>query len=127
MKTEAALFTGVAAFFAVVTAVYAWFASEPAGTAVLVVSFVMSSLVAVFLWTQYARHGVRAQDRRHVAVHETAGPLAFFPPRSYYPVLAAAGTALLALGVVYGLWLFLIGVGVLAPGVAGFVFQHNDR
>ncbi|WP_030543432.1 cytochrome c oxidase subunit 4 [Streptomyces albus] len=128
MKTEALVFTGVAGFFAVVTALYVvWGSVEPAGTAVLLVSFVMSSLVALFLWIQFRRCGTRPQDRRHAAVHESAGPLAFFSPRSYYPVLTAAGAALLGVGVVYGLWLFLVGVGVLIPGIVGFVFQHNDR
>ncbi|KAF4409901.1 MULTISPECIES: cytochrome c oxidase subunit 4 [Streptomyces] len=127
MKTEAYLFTGVAVFFAAVTAVYAWGSLEPAGTAVLLVSFLMASLVAAFLWVQWARAGKRPQDTREAPVHEGAGPVDFFSPRSYYPVLTAAGTALLGLGMVYGLWLFLIGIGVVAPGIAGFVFQHNDR
>lgn len=41
--------------------------------------------------------------------------------------MPAAGTALLGLGAVYGLWLFLIGAGVLVPGVLGFVFQCGAR
>jgi hypothetical protein len=31
------------------------------------------------------------------------------------------------LGIVYGLWLFLIGLGILAAGVAGLVFQYVHR
>jgi hypothetical protein len=127
VKVEAIMFAGVAVFFAITTAVYAWFSLEPAGTAALTVSFLMSALIAFFCWTQYVRRGQRPQDRRNVPVHEGAGPLEFFPPRSYYPALTAAATALLGLGVVYGLWLFIIGVGALAPGIAGFVFQHKDR
>lgn len=60
-------------------------------------------------------------------MHEAAGPVAFFPPRSAFPVLAAAGTALLGLGAVDGLWLFPSGAGVLVPGVLGFVFQYGAR
>ncbi|MGH3313387.1 MAG: aa3-type cytochrome oxidase subunit IV [Streptomyces sp.] len=127
MKAEALLFAAMAAFFAVVTTGYAAFHPEPAGTTALLVSFVMSALISLFLWTRYVRHGRRPQDRGNAPVREGAGPLAFFSPRSYYPAVAAAGTALAGLGVVYGLWLFLIGVGVLAPGILGFVFQHNDR
>lgn len=127
MKQESFLFCGVALFFAVTAAAYAWFSGEPAGTAALIVSFLMSSLIAFFLWVQHTRRGDRPQDRKDAPVHEASGPLAFFPARSYYPVFAAAGAALTALGVVYGLWLFLIGLGVLAPGVAGFAFQYNGR
>lgn len=127
MRGEALLFTGVSAFFAVMASTYGWYSHEPAGTAALLVSFLMSGLVSFFLWVQYARRGRRAQDRSDAEVAETAGPLDFFPPRSYYPVLTGAGAALLGLGVAIGLWLFLIGLGVTAAGVAGFVFQFNNR
>ncbi|MCH6160360.1 aa3-type cytochrome oxidase subunit IV [Streptomyces marispadix] len=127
MRVEALLFVGVAVFFGVVSACYVPFSDDPAGNAALLVSFLMSSLIAFFLWTQHRRRGPRAQDRPDADVREGAGPLEFFPPRSYFPVLTALGAALAGLGVVYGMWLFLIGIGITAPGVAGFVFQHNDR
>lgn len=127
MKPEALLFLGVAVFFGASAAVYGWWAGDPAGTAVLTVSFLMAALVTLHLWRQDRRLGTVAQNRGRAEVRETAGPVAFFPPRSYVPVLAAVGTAVLALGVVYGLWLVLVGAGLLAPGVFGFVFQYNDR
>ncbi|WP_069814041.1 aa3-type cytochrome oxidase subunit IV [Streptomyces sp. TP-A0874] len=127
MKAEALLFAGVALFFAATAAVYGRYSTEPAGTVALLVSFLMSGLIAFFLWTQFLRHGRRPQDRKNVPVHWGSGRLAFFSPRSYYPVLTGAGAAVTAVGVIYGLWLFLIGLGVLACGVLGFVFQHNNR
>ncbi|MGA4968380.1 cytochrome c oxidase subunit 4 [Streptomyces pseudogriseolus] len=100
---------------------------RPAGTAALVVSCLMSALVAFFLWYRHRKDGLLPKDRKGASVHEAAGPVAFFPPHSAFPVLAAAGTALLGLGAVYGLWLFLIGAGVLVPGVLGFAFQYAAR
>ncbi|MGP2442747.1 aa3-type cytochrome oxidase subunit IV [Streptomyces sp. JW3] len=127
MKAESALFAGVSLFFAVCASVYGWSSAEPAGTAALTVSCLMSALVAFFLWQRHRKEGPLPQDEKESAVHEAAGPVAFFPPRSAFPVLAAVGTALLGLGAVYGLWLVLIGAGVLAPGVLGFVFQYGTR
>ncbi|CAL9651055.1 hypothetical protein SUDANB145_06606 [Streptomyces sp. enrichment culture] len=127
MKTESRLFTGVALFFAVTAAGYAWFSAEPAGTAVLTVAFLMAALVAFFCRIQYRRHGFRAQDHRDAEVLDTAGPLDFFPPHSPWPVVAALGALLVALGIVYGLWLALLGFGVLAIGVFGLVFQYARR
>ncbi|MEU6756316.1 cytochrome c oxidase subunit 4 [Streptomyces sp. NPDC046685] len=124
MKGEAWLFTGTALFFGATTVVYGWFSREPAGSAALCVSFVMASLVAAFLWRQYRRGGARPEDREEAEVREAGGRTAFFPARSYFPVLAAVGTALIGLGVVQGLWLCLIGFGVLLPGVLGFAFQN---
>ncbi|GAA5205926.1 MULTISPECIES: cytochrome c oxidase subunit 4 [Streptomyces] len=127
MRTEARLFTGVAAFFAVTAAGYGWFSEEPAGTAALTIAFLMASLVAFFLRVQYRKRGLRAQDRGDAEVLETAGPLEFFPPHSPWPIVTALGAVVLALGIVYGLWLALIGFGVLALAVLGLVFQYAGR
>ncbi|MEU9718517.1 cytochrome c oxidase subunit 4 [Streptomyces sp. NPDC047976] len=127
MRGEAWLFTGTALFFGATTAVYAWLSDEPAGIAALCVSFVMSALVAAFLWRQHRRGGERPEDRADAEVREAGGRRVFFPARSLYPVLTAAGSALVGLGVVQGLWLCLIGFGVLLPGVLGFAFQNLDH
>ena len=127
MRTEARLFTGVAVFFAVTATGYGWFSEEPAGTAVLAIAFLMAALVAFFLRVQYRRRGRRAQDRRDAEVVETAGPLEFLPPHSPWPITTALGSVVVALGVVYGLWLVLLGLGILAHGVLGMVFQYAGR
>jgi hypothetical protein len=127
MRTEARLFTGVAAFFAVTALGYGWRSREPAGTAVLTLAFLMAALVALFLHVQYRRRGKRAQDRKDAEVVDTAGPLDFFSPHSPWPITTALGSVLLALGVVYGLWLALLGLGVLGHGVFGMVFQYAGR
>ncbi|MER6013308.1 cytochrome c oxidase subunit 4 [Streptomyces bluensis] len=127
MKVEAFLFAGVAAFFAVTAGLYGWWSGEPAGTAALVIAFLMGGVVSFFCAVQYRRKGRRPQDRRDAEVAEASGPLEFFPPNSPWPLVTACGAALTATGVVYGLWLFLIGVGVLARGVLGMVFQYVHR
>ncbi|MCA6095973.1 cytochrome c oxidase subunit 4 [Streptomyces sp. SCA3-4] len=128
MKTEAWLFGGVAGFFLVTDAGYAWWSGrEPAGTAALTVSFLMASVVSFFFTVNYRRRGPRPEDREDSAIADRAGPLDFFPPHSAYPVLTALGVALLAVGVVYGLWLFVVAVGILGAGVAGMVFEFVDR
>ncbi|MFF9623472.1 cytochrome c oxidase subunit 4 [Streptomyces griseosporeus] len=127
MKAESLLFGGVALFFAGIAALYGAWSAEPAGTAVLVVAFLMAGVVSFFSAVQYRRRGVRPQDRGDAEVAEAAGPVEFFPPESRWPVVTAAGFALAATGVVFGLWLFLIGAAVLARGVLGLVFQYADR
>ncbi|MBT2511539.1 cytochrome c oxidase subunit 4 [Streptomyces sp. ISL-98] len=124
MKTEGILFAGVAGFFLVTDVLYAVWSKDPAGTAALTVSFLMALLVTFFFATNYRRKGLRPEDRGDGKVHERSGPVDFFPPHSAWPVLTAAGSALAALGVVFGLWLFLIGLGVLLMGVFGLVFQY---
>ncbi|WP_413804669.1 cytochrome c oxidase subunit 4 [Streptomyces sp. OE57] len=127
MRVEAFLFGGVAAFFAGAAVLYGWWSGDPAGTAALVVAFLMGALVSFFCAVQYRRRGRRPQDRRDAEVADAGGPLGFFPAKSPWPLITALGFAIVSAGVVYGLWLFLIGVGVLARGVLGMVFQYARR
>ncbi|MFF1626012.1 cytochrome c oxidase subunit 4 [Streptomyces sp. NPDC058272] len=127
MKIEALLFGGVAVFFASAAGAYGWWSADPAGTAALTVAFLMAAVVAFFCAVHYRRKGRRPQDRTDAEVADGAGPLEFFPAHSPWPVITAFGFALACAGVVYGLWLFLIGLGVLARGVLGMVFQYANR
>ncbi|MGW7335417.1 aa3-type cytochrome oxidase subunit IV [Streptomyces sp. NPDC054808] len=127
MRTESRLFTGVGIFFGGEAALYGWWSREPAGTAALVIAFLMASLIAFFLRVQYRKRGLRAQDRGEGEVVDTAGPLDFFPPRSPWPITIALAAVVLAVGIVFGLWLALIGFGLLAMGVCGMVFQYAGR
>jgi hypothetical protein len=127
MKVEAILFAGVTAFFAVSAVIYAAWAQEPAGTAALVVAAVMAALISFFLYYTHRRVGIRPEDSKSAEVVDAAGTVGFFPPDTAYPALTALGFALTAGGVALGLWLLLIGFGVLLPGVIGFVFGFGNR
>ncbi|MFE9450996.1 cytochrome c oxidase subunit 4 [Streptomyces sp. NPDC006739] len=127
MKAEAFMFGGVALFFGGSAALYGAWSREPAGTAALVIACGMAALVAFYCLVQYRRRGARPQDRTDAEVADGAGPVAFFPDESLHPIVTALGFAVTATGVVYGLWLFLIGLGVLARGVFGMAFQYALR
>ncbi|MFF5184344.1 cytochrome c oxidase subunit 4 [Streptomyces sp. NPDC000345] len=128
MRTEAFLFGGVGVFFGGAAVLYGvWSRWDPAGTAALVLACLMAAVISFFCAVNYRRRGRRPQDRRDAEVADGTGPLEFFPPESRWPIVTAGGFAVAATGVVYGLWLFLIGVGVLAVGVFGWVFQYADR
>lgn len=127
MKSEGYLFAGVAVFFLLTDVAYGWFAREPAGVAALTVSCFMASVIAFFCLINHRRKGARPEDRHGGEIHERSGRLGFFPPHSRHPAVTAAGVALCAVGVVYGLWLFLIGAGVLALGLLGMVLEFAGR
>jgi hypothetical protein len=127
VKAEALLFGGVALFFGGSAALYGVWSRDETGTVALVVACAMAALVAFFCLIQYRRRGARAQDRTAAEVADAAGPVAFFPDRSGWPVVTALGFSVAATGVVFGLWLFLIGLGILAGGVLGMVFQYAHR
>jgi hypothetical protein len=128
MRTESYLFAGVAGFFLVTDVFYAWWSGqEPAGSAVLAVAFLMSSAIAFFFGRNRRVRGMRPEDRGDGEIAERAGPVDFFPPHSPYPPAVGAGGALVMLGIVFGLWLFLLGLGVVLGAVGGMVFEFVHR
>ncbi|MBW8088355.1 MULTISPECIES: aa3-type cytochrome oxidase subunit IV [Streptomyces] len=127
MKSEAYLFAGVALFFLISDAAYIWFAREPAGIAALSVSFGMSSVISFFCLVNYRRKGLRPEDRADSDIRERGGIIDFFPPQSGYPVIIALGAAVTAVGIVYGVWIIIIGFGLLWPSIFGMVFQFGNR
>ncbi|MFI0900405.1 cytochrome c oxidase subunit 4 [Streptomyces sp. NPDC020983] len=127
MTTEAWLFGGVSGFFLGTGLWYGIWSREPAGSAVLGVAFLMSALIAAFFTRTAREDGARPEDRRDGEIAERAGPVDFFPARSAFPPVVGAGAALCALGIVFGVWLFLLGLGVLLAGVLGLVFQYVHR
>jgi hypothetical protein len=127
MKSEAYLFAGVAGFFLVTDIIYILFAKESAGIAALTVSFIMSSIISFFCAMNYKRKGERPEDRPDSEVQDRTGVLDFFPPHSGYPPMTALGIALMGVGIVYGLWLFIIAFGVMMAGVSGMVFEFSGR
>ena len=57
-------------------------------------------------------------------VAQGAGELGFFNPRSIWPILVAAGGAAVFAGMAVGVWLFLIGLGLIAFTSLGLLFEH---
>jgi hypothetical protein len=127
MKHESYLFAGVSLFFLVTATAYGWFSREPAGTVALLVSCLMAGIIAFFSMVNYRRKGLRPEDRADAEIRERAGTVDFFPPHSPYPVVTALGVVVLAIGVVSGAWIALIGLGILGCGVFGLVFQYAGR
>lgn len=127
MKSEAYLFAGVAVFFLLTDAAYIWFAREPAGIAALTVSCFMASVISFFCLINHRRKGGRPEDRPTGEIRERSGHVAFFPPHSGHPAVTAAGVTVCAIGIIYGFWLFMIGLGVFAIGLISMVLEFAGR
>jgi hypothetical protein len=41
--------------------------------------------------------------------------------------MTALGIALMGVGIIYGLWLFIIAFGLMMAGVCGMVFEFSGR
>ena len=127
MKAEGLLFTILAVFLGGSTIVY-WFTSkDPTGTTALALSAGLGSLIAYYALFLSRRMRPRPSDRPDAEIEEGAGEMGFFSPHSWWPLIAAAASATLMLGLVFGWWLFVIGAAAQIAGVVGILFQYEGR
>ena len=111
MKIEATLWTGAAAFYVVIAAIYWFLSREPAGTALLAVGVGFGLLAGLWAWSWYRRTGPRPEDVADADMEDDAGVVGTFSAASGWPILVAFGASVTALGAVGGPWLW-------APGLA---------
>jgi hypothetical protein len=124
MKAEAWIFAICSIFLVVVTPTY-WFASgDHTGTTALAMTFLLTTLITVYLGFHAQRMEPRPEDRKDAEIAEGAGELGFFPPYSWWPLWCGMCLASMALGVAIGWWLFVIGGVLGAIALSGLVFEY---
>ncbi|MEV4261890.1 MULTISPECIES: cytochrome c oxidase subunit 4 [Kribbella] len=124
MKVEAWVFGILSVFVVVVTPIYWLMSNDPTGTTALVMTFFLSLLVAFYLSVTARRMDARPEDRKEAEIAEGAGELGFFPPYSWWPLWCAMTLAVVVLGIVFGWWLFIAGVGIGIVTLSGFIFEY---
>lgn len=127
MKVEWKLFTGAAAFAAVVGGIY-WFVSyEHAGTTMLVFSGAAFLMVAAYLTAVGNRVGLRPSDRSDADMGDDAGDGEYYPSASVWPFVAACGAVVLGFGMVFGLGVATLGVLLLVAAIGGYASEANAK
>lgn len=124
MRAEAWLFAATTAFFAIDAPIYWYLSGDPTGTTALVLTAALGALVTFYLGFTARRMGPRPEDLKQAEIADGAGEIGFFSPYSWWPLACALSLTVCVLGIVFGWWLFIIGVGVGAISLSGFVFEY---
>jgi Cytochrome c oxidase subunit IV len=139
MTDEAAVLLRVAVF-GVVSAVVYWFVSyEPLGTVALLLLGGGTGFAAAFLLV-HRRRDAGASEQLGDALRRFAGippvdpvrredyaaeNVAVLPLPSIWPLVLSLGIAILTTGLVFGLWLIVLGLAVGAVGAGGWLAAIN--
>jgi cytochrome c oxidase subunit IV len=124
VRTAGRIFAAVALFSTVVGAIY-WLTSyERAGTVLLLATAGFAGLVAARLLAMAGTPG--PEDRHKAEMAEGAGELGWFPTASIWPAGTGAGATLLAMGLVFGTWLALVGAALLVASVLGYALADRS-
>jgi hypothetical protein len=124
VKVEAWIFGILTLFAAIVTPVYWYMSKDPTGTSALTMTFLLALLVSFYLGVTGRRMEPRPEDRKEAEIVEGAGELGFFAPHSWWPLFCGLTLTVCVLGVVFGWWLFIIGVGIGIVTLSGFIFEY---
>jgi hypothetical protein len=123
MKVEGLLFALISAFLLSITLVYWLLSRDPTGTTALGLSGGLAFIIGYYLLFTSRRMEARPEDRPDGEIAEGAGEVGFFAPHSYWPVAAAFAFLLVGMGLIFGTFLLIIGIGAIAVAVVGFTFE----
>jgi hypothetical protein len=127
VKTESYVFLGIAAFFAVITAVY-WFTSyEHAGSTMLLITVGLGLMPGLWLLWWARRMPPRPEDRPDATQADGAGPVGRFPGPTAWPVILATGAVLAANGMAFGVWPALPGAALIVTAACGATVASRPR
>src|SRR6059058_1676594 len=125
MRVEAWIFGICSIFLLVVTPAYWLIVGDWTGTSALTMTFLLTTLITFYLGFHARRMEPRPEDRLEGEIADGAGELGFFPPYSWWPLWCGAALAVIVYGVAVGAWwLLIIGVGLGALALCGWVFEY---
>jgi hypothetical protein len=119
VRTATKVLLSSAGFSGVIGTIYWFVAYEIAGTIFL------AAMAAALLFTAgfvalSARGPLSAQDRADAVPAESSGEqIGPFPRASIWPVFLGAGSLLLVVGLIYGVWLLVLGGLISAAALLG--------
>ena len=90
MRAEAWIFAICTVFFLLVAPAYWFIAGDPTGTSALVMTFLLTLLVTLYLGVHASKMEPRPEDRQDAEIADGAGELGFFPPYSWWPLWCGA-------------------------------------
>ncbi len=124
MKVEGRIFALGAAFFILVAGIYWYFSRDPIGTTALALSGGLSFIVAFYVLYTSKRVFPRPEDRGQAEVDEADPEYGFFSPHSWWPLPVAFGAFLTVLGLIFAVWVIVLGVAILMLAIIGWMFEY---
>ena len=98
---------------------------EWVGAFVIGLSAILSAFVAFYLGrTNKSVGGQLPEDRLDANIDDGDSEQGFFSPWSWWPIMLAAGGALLFMGIAIGIWIAFIGTAITLISLVGWVYEY---
>jgi len=124
VKVEGRIF-GLGAIFLVLIAGIYWYVShDPIGTTALAMSGGLTLLIAFYTLYTAKRVHPRPEDRGDAEIDEADPEYGFFSPHSWWPLAVGFSTFLVTLGLIFAVWVIVLGVFLLLLALVGWLFEY---
>lgn len=125
MGNEYRTFLFLFVFFLFMTPIYVYFThgKELAGSFALALTGVLFLLITLYLGAIARKMDLRPEDNPDGEIYQGAGELGFFPPQSIWPFWCALTLTIILVGVVFGWWISIMGIGMGIWSVSGWVYE----
>ena len=139
MRANSVLFLILAIFFLLADAAYfLWSIVSPVrptvywydgiewvGAIGIFLSAILSSLISFYLGVSHrGQGGELPEDRENAEIDDGEAEQGFFSPWSWWPIMLALSAGLVFGGLAVGIWISIIGVGVLVVSLIGWQYEY---
>lgn len=124
MKVEGLLFVLGFVFYTVVAAIYWYFSRDEVGTTVLALTGALAFLVAFYALYTSKRVYPRPEDRLDGEIYEADPEYGFYSPHSWWPLVLGLATAVTVMGLIFAVWLIVLGAALLLFSIVGWLFEY---
>ncbi|MDP4688619.1 MAG: cytochrome c oxidase subunit 4 [Pontimonas sp.] len=124
MRIEGALFALGFVFFSAVAGIYWFLSGDEIGTTALALTGALAFLIAFYALYTSKRVYPRPEDRLIAEIDEADPEYGFFSPHSWWPLVVAFAAMLIVFGLIFAVWLIVLGISVLLIGLVGWLFEY---
>ncbi|NQW31564.1 MAG: cytochrome c oxidase subunit 4 [Actinomycetales bacterium] len=124
MKVEGALFGLGFIFYAFLAGIYWYFSRDEVGTTALALTGALAFLISFYALYTSKRVYPRPEDRLDAQVDEADPEYGFYSPHSWWPLAVGVSVLTLVFGLIFAVWLIVLGVAALMFAVIGWLFEY---
>lgn len=124
MRIEGGLFAIGFVFYSLLAGVYWYLSRDEIGTTALALTGGMAFLISFYALYTSKRVYPRPEDRLDAEMDEADPEYGFYSPHSWWPLAVAISTLTIVLGLIFAVWLIVLGVAALLLGLIGLLFEY---
>jgi uncharacterized membrane protein HdeD (DUF308 family) len=124
VRIEGALFALGFVFYSFLAGVYWYFSRDEIGTTALALTGAMAFLISFYALYTSKRVYPRPEDRLDAEIDEADPEYGFYSPHSWWPLAVAISVVIVVMGLIFAVWLIVLGVAALILGMVGMLFEY---